>query len=410
MRSLTRRKFIVSWALLAAHCRVKALATADWSEPWRKLTELERTRALAAAQRYLGEKPRTITSVRAERSAGGPHDYFSEGDYWWPDPAHPGGPFIRRDGQSNPENFVAHRELMVRLSLQVPCLTAAWLLTRDRGFADQATAHLRAWFVHPETRMNPNLEFAQAIHGIDTGRSIGIIDTVHLVEVAQSALVLERGGAISASDRDGVREWFARYLDWLVSSERGHRERDQKNNHGSCWVLQVAEFATYTRNKTVCDDCRSRFEKALVPNQIAPDGSMPLELARTKPYSYSLFDLDILGTIAQILSEPQRNLWKYRTEDGRGLETAFRFLFPFMENKSQWPYAHDVEYFDDLPVRRPSLLFAGLAYGRTDYLEEWRNLNPDPTIPEVIRNHPIRQPLLWMRKAKTDSGALPSGS
>ena len=373
-------------------------AMREWDRPWDEVAKLERPRVLRAANEYLHEEPKTITSVRAKRSAGGLHDFYSEGDYWWPNPANPNGPYIRRDGESNPDNFVAHRELLLRLSIQMPALAAAWVLTRDRRYAEHAAVHLRAWFITPATIMNPNLEYAQAIHGVNTGRSIGIIDTLHLVEVAQAALVLGREDAISAADRDGTRAWFARYLNWLTTSDRGRQERSQKNNHGTCWLLQAAEFAAYTGDRTVRDDCRERFEQVLVPEQIAPNGSLPLELARTKPYSYSLFDLDVLGMSAHVLGESGQDLWTYKTPDGRGLEAAFCFMAPFIEDKSKWPYRHDVEYWEDLPVRQPSLLFAGLAYKKPEYLDVWRRLNPDPTVPEVIRNHPIRQPLLWINR------------
>jgi hypothetical protein len=152
----------------------------------------ERPRVLSAADRYLHRPPQTITAFRAARSAGGVHDFFSEGDYWWPDPAHPDGPYIRRDGESNPANFVEHRRAMVRLSIEVPALTAAWLLTKDGRYAEQARRHLRAWFVEPETRMNPSLTYAQAIHGVTTGRGTGIIDTIHLVEVVRAVETLRR--------------------------------------------------------------------------------------------------------------------------------------------------------------------------------------------------------------------------
>lgn len=399
MQFRTRRDFCLrfSAASIAWHTSFSSAATA-WEHPWTNLSKLERPRVLRLARQYLHEAPKTITSVNAPRSAGGPHDFYSEGDYWWPDPANPGGPYIRRDGESNPSNFVAHRELLLRLSTQMPALVAAWLLTKDRAYAEHAIAHLRAWFITSASRMSPNLEYAQAIQGVDTGRSIGIIDTVHLVEVAQSALILERNGGISNPDRDGVHAWFREYLDWLTNSERGHQERDQKNNHGSCWLLQAAEFATYIDNAPVRNDCRSRFKDVLVPEQIASNGSFPLELARTKPYGYSLFDLDILGMCAQVLSDEKNELWSFTLADGRGLGSAFRFMVPFIENKSKWPYRHDVQYFNALPVRQPSLLFAGLAYQRPQYLDLWQRLAPDPTVPEVIRNHPIRQPLLWLSR------------
>jgi hypothetical protein len=116
----------------------------------------------------------TITAYRAERSARGRHDYYSEGDYWWPDPNNPAGPYIQRDGMTNPNNFVAHRHALIRLSVQMPALTAAWLLTGDKTYAKRAAEHLRAWFLDPSTWMNPNLQYAQAIHGRTIGRGIGI--------------------------------------------------------------------------------------------------------------------------------------------------------------------------------------------------------------------------------------------
>ncbi|HTX41989.1 MAG TPA: alginate lyase family protein [Acidobacteriaceae bacterium] len=397
MSAVTRREFLQLAAAAAISTpHLHTVLTGAWQHPYAEVAKVDRSWVLAAARKYLDQEPRTITSVRAARSAGGLHDYYSEGDYWWPNPKDPSGPYIRRDGMSNPANFVAHRDLLIRLSIQMPALTTAWLLTGRRDFADHAVAHLRAWFVDPATRMNPNLEYAQAIHGRDTGRSIGIIDTVHLVEVAQAALALERGTAIDPATQRSTRQWFAEYLNWLTTSSQGLEERAAKNNHGSCWVLQAAEFATYTGNEAVRGQCRERFRNTLVPAQIAPDGRLPLELARTKPYSYCLFDLDILGMNAHVLSTADDDLWQYQLPGGSGLQTAFRFMVPYIRNKSSWSFRHDVEYYDDLPVRQPSLLFAGLAYTQPGYLQLWERLNPEPSIPEIIRNHPVRQPLLWM--------------
>jgi len=395
----SRREFFFSFlsaAIAGPPLLCAEKARTSWADPYAEVARLERQRVLSAAERYLREQPRTITAAPATRSAGGIHDYFSEGDYWWPDPKNPNGPYIRRDGESNPANFNTHRELLIRFSIQVPALTAAWLLTKKRAYADHAVAHLHAWFVDAATRMNPDLQYAQAIHGIDTGRSIGIIDTLHLVEVAQSVIVLARTHGISNSDLDRCRTWIASYLNWIATSDRGHQERDQKNNHGSCWLLQAAEFAACTGNDEILTYCTDQFKTRLLPDQVAAAGSFPLELARTKPYGYSLFNLDVLGMSAHVLSRPGDDLWTYQLPDGRSLKKSFAFMFPYIENKTSWPYRHDVQYFDDLPVRQPSLLFAGLAYNRQDYLALWQRLNPDPVVPEVIRNHPIRQPLLWM--------------
>lgn len=398
--ALSRREFLFS-SVTAAPMLFANSSAGPWSDPYLEVDYLERPRVIRAADLYLREQPKTVTAVPVSRSAGGIHDYFSEGDYWWPDPKNPSGPYIRRDGESNLANFNAHRNLLICFSIQMPALTAAWLLTKKRVYADHAVAHLRAWFVDPATRMNPDLQYAQAIHGIDTGRSIGIIDTLHLVEVAQSLIVLERTHGIAIHDLRECRAWLAKYLNWVTTSDRRHQERDQKNNHGSCWLLQAAEFAMCTGDDDVVTYCRERFKNQLLREQVAPDGSFPLELARTKPYSYSLFNLDALGMSAHVLSRASDNLWTYELPDGRNLERSFRFMVPYIQNKASWPYRHDVEYFDDLPVRQPSLLFAGLAYKRQDYLDLWQRLNPDPVVSEVIRNHPIRQPVLWMRRGFT---------
>lgn len=358
---------------------------------------IERPRVLKAADKYLKEPPVTITASHSPRSAGGLHDYFSEGDYWWPDPKNPDGPYIQRDGMSNPGNFVAHREALLRLSVQMPALCSAWLLTKDKKYAGHAAAHLRAWFIDPETLMNPNLQYAQAIHGRVTGRGTGIIDTIQLVEVFRGATAIEPSGALSRDEQRALRQWVMDYSKWLTTHKYGIDERNAKNNHGTCWVMQVAEFATYTRDKNLEDYCRDRFKTVLVPNQMAQDGSFPLELKRTKPYSYSLFNLEAMSAVCQVLSNTKDNLWTFQLADGRGMAKAMAFMYPFILDKKKWPYPPDVMYFDKWPVREQSLLFGGLALGKPSYLDLWRKLDPDPATEEVIRNYPVRQPLLWLK-------------
>ena len=396
MKALTRREFCT----FAGGATASLAFTPAWAaeppagSPFGIVASTDRARIFAAADKYLSAQPITVTAAKCDRSPGGPHDFYSEGDYWWPDPKNPGGPYIRRDGFSNPANFNEHREAMVRLSLIVPALTAAWLLTRQKKYADHAGKHLRAWFVDAATRMNPNLEHAQAIFGVNKGRGIGIIDTLHLVEVARAATLLTDASALTGSTE--VRSWFAQYLDWMRTSKNGQEERDANNNHGTCWVLQAGEFARFTGNDEVMAWCRDRFRTTLVPHQIAPDGSLPLELARTKPYSYSLFNADVFAGICQSLSTTRDDLWRFKTPTSGSVAEAIAFLYPYIADKSKWPFAKDVEYFDDLPARRPSLLFAGEALAHPDYITTWQRLDPDPTVPEVIRNMPIRQPLLWV--------------
>jgi hypothetical protein len=365
-------------------------------EPIFNIDSVDRSRVLKAANQYLSEKPITITASTSPRSAGGLHDFFSEADYWWPDPRNSNGPYIQRDGMSNPDNFVAHRQVLMRLSVQVPALVAAWKLTKDKRYANHATGHLRAWFIDDHTRMNPNLQFAQAIHGITTGRGTGIIDTIHLVEVARAIEVLEPSGALSPAELKNIKQWFTDYLQWMTTSKNGLQERDAKNNHTTCWVMQVAAFAHLVGDQTLLEFCRKRFKTIIVPNQIAADGSFPEELRRTKPYGYELFNLEAMATLCQILSTPQNNLFTFQTADRRGFRLAMQYMFPFIRDKKTWPLKPDVMYDSEWPMRQNSLLFAARAFNRPEYFELWKKLPADSNVEEVIRNFFIRQPLLWV--------------
>ena len=356
----------------------------------------DRARVLRNAKKYLADKPVTVTASQSQRSAGGKHDFFSEGDYWWPDPKNPDGPYIQRDGMTNPQNFVEHRKSLMKLSVQVPALAAAWKLTRDRKYADHAAKHIRAWFVDEATRMNPNLQYAQAIKGRFTGRGTGVIDTIHFVEVARAIPFIVEPGSLSKSDYEAAKKWFAEYAQWMTTSKNGTDERDAKNNHGTCWLMQVAEFARLTANKELLKYCVDRFKTVIVPGQIEADGSLPLEMKRTKPYGYCLFNLEALATLCQILSETGDNLWNYTTADGRGVRKAIEYMFPFIADKKSWNKPSDVMYFEYWPMRQEALLFGGLAYKRPDFIDAWKRLPADSDVDEVIRNFFIRQPVLWV--------------
>jgi len=185
---VTRRKFVVGVGAVVMARRMRGAGAAHVDA--KKLVEAQdRERILRNAEQWLHAAPQTVTAFRSPRSPGGPNDFYSEADYFWPNPKDPQGlPYKEIDGKSNPDNFLEHRKAMIRLSLAVPALTAAYVLTGKLRYAEVARAHLHAWFVDPKTRMTPNLQYAQAvIHGVTKGRGIGIIDTLHLVEVARAA-------------------------------------------------------------------------------------------------------------------------------------------------------------------------------------------------------------------------------
>ena len=368
-------------------------AKEDVKEQVRRLLQAETLRRADAA---LESVPVTVTAARAQRSAGGIHDFYSEGDYWWANPQDPDGPFIRRDGETNPDNFTAHRHAMIRFSQLVGDLTSAWILTGDKKYTEAAMRHIRAWFVDQETMMNPNLLYAQAIKGIATGRGIGIIDTIHLIEGVQSLRLMEAQGIIEEKELRTIRLWFSDYLTWMSTHRYGINEMEAKNNHGTCWTMQAAAFALFTQNKEMIHFCRERYRTVLLPNQMAANGSFPLELERTKPYGYSLFNLDAMTTLCHLLTTSEENLWDYTTTDGRNIEKGIAWLFPFVKDKNSWKHQPDIMFWEEWPVAHPFLLFGSIHHYRKDYFQTWKKLEHFPTNEEVIRNLPIRHPLLWL--------------
>jgi hypothetical protein len=360
------------------------------------MVEVERARILKKAVSYLSEAPRTVTADRCSRSEGGPHDYYSEGDYWWPNPKKPDGPYIQRDGETNPDNFIAHRKSMIRLSDIIGTLASAYLITHDEKYAAQAVVHLNAWFVDKKTRMNPSLLYGQAIKGRHTGRSIGVIDTIHLVEVAQGAKRLRNSPSFTKDAQGGVTRWFKDYLTWINTHKYGKTEKQHPNNHGVCWSLQAAAFASLVDDGKQLEWIREQFKSVYLKQMMDQRGGFPAELKRTKPYGYSLFVIDAMAGVAQIASTPQDDLWAFELPDGRGMAKGMEFIFPYIVDKSRWPQKPDVMYWDEWPVRHPSLLFAGVKFKNTGYLSAWEKLESDPNTFEVLRNLPLRYPLLWV--------------
>ena len=377
-------------------------ALASCAQPDSETTYRQQARQILAdsvlllAKTNVQAQPVTVTAHRSERSAGGRHDFYSEGDYWWPDTTNPDGPYLRRDGMTNPDNFTAHREALMRFSEITGNLTSAYLITQDATYARAALDHCRAWFLDDSTRMTPHLLYAQAIQGRHTGRGIGIIDAIHFMEVMQSLRVLERKGLIDPRSMAGYRTWVEAFLTWLTTHPYGHDERVHPNNHGTCWNMQVGLYAVFVENDSILNVCRQNFTQSLLPNQMAADGSFPLELERTKPYGYALFNLDAMAMNCLILSDQENDLWAYTTEEGKSMQRGLDYMQPYVIDKSSWPLPPDVMYWEEWPVAHPAFLFGAIRFEEARYFSAWEPYAHFPQVFEVKRNLPVRNPLIWL--------------
>ena len=351
---------------------------------------------LIFASEYIHEDPKTVTSYVCSRSSGGIHDFYSEGDYWWPDTNNLDGPYVRRDGLTNPDNFIAHRQALLHFSEIVGNLTSAYIIAKDTKYAKAALKHCEAWFINDSTKMTPHLLYAQAIKGRHTGRGIGIIDGIHFMEVVQSLIVLEKYGLIDDESMAEYKYWFSEFVNWLTTHQYGKDEMAHPNNHGTCWNMQVGIYSVFTKNDSILSFCRQNYKNNLLPNQMAADGSFPKELKRTKPYGYSLFNLDAMVMNCLVLSCEKIGLWEYTAEENKSILHGLEYMKPFVENKDRWELAPDVMYWENWPVAHPSFLFGGVKFNKSEYFELWKKYQHFLEVYEVKRNMPIRNPLIWL--------------
>ena len=359
---------------------------------------IDRERIMKAAALAMKLEPVTITSFPAKLSEGGINDFYSNGDYWWPNPKKPNGlPYIKKDGETNPENFGQHRLALKALRDSVAALAAAYKLTGDERYVTKATELLKVFFLDAKTRMNPDLQYAQAIPGVSPGRGIGIIDALHLIEIPLAVKTLENSKSFPKESGSELRLWFGKLANWMVDSKNGKEEAAAKNNHAVAFYLQLAVYADFVNDAEKLKECRRQYKEIFISKQMAADGGFPLELSRTKPYGYSIFQLDNMATLCQVLSTKEDNLWEFKASDNRGISLGLVFLYPYLEDKLKWKLKPDVQAWEGWPARQPALLFAGVALGEQRYLDLWKRLPADPTDAEVQRNIAITQPLLWMK-------------
>lgn len=281
----------------------------------------------------------TVVEKSGPSPTGDAHDYVSYGRYWWPDPTKTNGlPFIRRDGHHNREQLkFADTERFNRMVNTVETLALGWAEMHHADSATRAGDWLRAWFVTPATRMNPNFSYAQIRLGRDgnRGSSFGLIDGRAFIRVVDALRLLDGSPALSANDGRAVRQWFADYLKWFVTSPQGKAEAKATNNHGSWYLQQRLVFNRYLGRD---EEARKLAEgdRGRIARQIKPDGRQPLELARADSLSYSAFNLEAQLGVALVAAQVGVDLWNYEAPNGGSLKKALDFLRPYNDDPKKW--------------------------------------------------------------------------
>jgi len=304
--------------------------------------------ALKAGPFSVMDKPFTPPS-------GDKHDYMSLGPYWWPDPTKPDGlPYIQKDGEVNPEGDSYDRVPLTRMTTAVDTLALAYYLTSDERYGDHAARLIRVWFLDEATRMNPHLQYGQAVPGRTEGRGIGIIDTAQLCRLVDAVGMLAGSRSWTEVDQQGIEAWFRNYLQWLRESRHGQDENRAPNNHGTWYDVQVVSFALFVDRPEIAREVLQSVPARRIATQIEPDGRQPLELARTRSWDYSVMNLQGMFNLAILGQRVGVDLWQAETTDGRSIRKALEWLIPYATGEKKWTYRQ----IHDLDPKKTGVTFA----------------------------------------------------
>ncbi|MBR4888297.1 MAG: alginate lyase family protein [Clostridia bacterium] len=326
--------------------------------------------------------PWSVTFASRTAPSGNPHDYFSEGPYWWPNPEDPDGPYIRRDGLIYPGRFDEHHSDFGNLSNAVLDLVNAGYYLEDEKYLDRAACLLNVWFVDEATRMNPNMRYGQGIKGHCDGRCIGLIELTAADKVAHALGFLSEYEKYAATVA-GVKKWMNEFLDWLLIPDGfGWEELRHGNNHSGWCVVHAMYFAALNDREDVVR-MLADFYKESILEQIEPDGSMPLELARTRSYHYSLYGMIPMVLTCELARKYGIDLWECENSKGGSLRKAAEFMYPYMENPFAWPYeqivgdhADDILFYQYAAARLNEPKYAEVNRKRREGFKYIRNQNP----------------------------------
>ncbi len=316
----------------------------------------------AEADQLLALKPASVLDSSGVAASGDPHDYFSQGPYWWPDPSQPGGlPYLQRDGIVNPESrgngdMPAYR----RTCESVRTLGLAYFFTADERYAQKAAQLTRVWLLDPATRMNPNFQHAQGIPGRSPGRGTGLIEARHLTLLNDGLALLAGSRGWTAADAAALRAWLEQFHRWLTTSQNATEEAAAENNHGSWFAATLAHLSLVLGHTDQAKQIVTTVQTRRIPAQIEPDGAQPHELRRTRSLNYCLFNLEALTLLARFGDHVGVDLWSYSTPDGRSLRAALRVVAPYVDPKKDWP-KQDVS--DENRARVLPLLAEALRHG-----------------------------------------------
>ena len=333
---------------------------------------------ILAADKALLEGPFSVTDKTQLPPSGNKNDYASYSRYWWPDPTKADGlPYIRRDGETFPGSQsldASDRQRIGAFGENTEALGLAYYFTGEKKYAQKVAQLLRVWFLDKTTRMNPNLNHAQCRPGHNTGSKSGVLDGRIMIKALEASLLIEGSKALSKEEKQGLKRWADAYFEWLTTSELALQEAASKNNHGSYYDVQALYFALYAGKKEQAIQIAQNFYTKRILTQIQTDGSMPEEMARTRPLFYSIYNLNAVFLVAHLAEKVAVDIWKTNDPFSR-LRTALDYLAPYSNPDKSWPHPTLIatNRMDLLQI----LQLADRVYPTGNYLDFARHLPHD---------------------------------
>ena len=172
-----------------------------------------------------------------------------------------------------------------------------------------------------------------------------------IFKALEAALLIEGSAALSKEEKQGLKHWAKDYYSWLTTSQLGLQEAASKNNHGSYYDVQALYFTLYAGYQEEAKKLAQNFVQNRLLKQIQPDGSMPEEMARTRPLFYSIYNLQAMFLVAHLAAKVEVDLWKANDPNHR-LKAALDYLIPYTDPKTPWPYPaiKDANRMDLFPI------------------------------------------------------------
>ena len=336
-------------------------------EPW-TVDAVRRLRA--EADKRLREGPWSVTTDRPAGLNLDAHDYYGEAPFWWPDPANPAAPWVRRESHVNPDRFVANKTALSATCDSIFTLGAASFFLDDPRYGRHAAHLINNWFLNPKTRMNPSLEYSEAIRGVNQARG-GTIEGRVFIRAVQGMEFLAQSGQWDAKEAAATHKWFEEYLRWLTRSKVASDERTGGNLRAAWWTAQVAAIASFLDDKAAGQMAYNYYRDSVFPRQVGAEANTPREEERSRSLTYSAFNAEGMATTCRIAQAQGVDLWSTQGKGGATLAAVIEYLAPHLADRKKWDKGQIAEFETDGIY---FLAFAGMGMKKPEYLTLYHQL------------------------------------